>query len=541
MSERIDEGIIEGAVDYVTIKQTQTILMQMKECICKIKGKLKGTGFFCHINYEKKNIPCLMTNFHVLDKEYIKKNNKIKISMNDNAINEEITIKEQDIIYQSKKEEYDLIIIKLNEREEYIKNINYFELDENLFNKNSKNGYESIYILHYPNAQNAAVSYGNGITYDPKYQYDIQHKCNTSSGSSGGPILNLLTNKVIGIHKGFIQKNNGVKYNIGTFLKDSLGEIKNKDNKINNQINNNNLYKDFNIELKDPIHEYHIDNLKCLNIMNDGRLVSGSDDKSIIIYNKETFKPDLIIKEHDGPVNYITQLSSGILASCSDDKSIKLYSIKGNKYEVLQTLNHACAVYKIKELKNKTLASCASSGYLTTRTIITFYIKENLIYKKDYQISESDSCSQIIQTKDNEICYIVCGTLFKMKFYDFIKKKEKSCKLVRCTEDMIMMAKDLLLINGFDAIGIINVNNYEFIRTIEVPGAGWGNGVCMLNQNMSLTGDFKGNIRQWKIEVDNLILVSKKEKAHDSAITKLLNLGNGNFLSYSIDKTIKIW
>ena len=50
MSERIDEGIIEGAVDYVTIKQTQTILMQMKECICKIKGKLKGTGFFCHIN-----------------------------------------------------------------------------------------------------------------------------------------------------------------------------------------------------------------------------------------------------------------------------------------------------------------------------------------------------------------------------------------------------------------------------------------------------------------------------------------------------------
>ena len=54
MSERIDEGIIEGAVDYVTIRQTQTILMQMKESICKIKGKLKGTGFFCHINYEKK-------------------------------------------------------------------------------------------------------------------------------------------------------------------------------------------------------------------------------------------------------------------------------------------------------------------------------------------------------------------------------------------------------------------------------------------------------------------------------------------------------
>ena len=32
--------------------------------------------------------------------------------------------------------------------------------------------------------------------------------------------------------------------------------------------------------------------------MNDGRLVSCSDDKSIIIYNKEIYKPDIIIKEH---------------------------------------------------------------------------------------------------------------------------------------------------------------------------------------------------------------------------------------------------
>ena len=65
--------------------------------------------------------------------------------------------------------------------------------------------------------------------------------------------------------------------------------------------------------------------------MNDGRLVSGSNDGSIIIYNKETYKPDIIIKEHSSALKYITQLSSGILASCSDDKSIKLFNIKENK------------------------------------------------------------------------------------------------------------------------------------------------------------------------------------------------------------------
>ena len=118
MSERIDEGTIKGAVDFVKIKGMETILMQMKKSICKIDGKLIGTGFFCRIKYDNKDIPCLLTNFHVLDKEYIKKNNKIGISMNDNKINEDIIINEEDIIYQSKRNEYDLIKIKLKDLEE---------------------------------------------------------------------------------------------------------------------------------------------------------------------------------------------------------------------------------------------------------------------------------------------------------------------------------------------------------------------------------------------------------------------------------------
>ena len=244
MSERIDEGTIIGAVDYLTIKQMEHITLQMQKSICKIQGKLTGTGFFCHINYDNKRVPCLMTNFHILDKEYIiQKKNKIEISINDNKIIEEIIIKPEDVIYSSKRNEYDLVIIKLKEGQEYMKNVNYLELDENLFIKNSLKGYKSIYILHYPNSQNAAVSYGNGITFDEnKSKFDIQHKCNTLEGSSGGPILNLSTNKVIGIHKGCIQKISGEKYNIGSFLKEPLEEIKNKNSEddINIDIFSNN-------------------------------------------------------------------------------------------------------------------------------------------------------------------------------------------------------------------------------------------------------------------------------------------------------------
>ena len=56
MEVRIDEGIMDESVTFITIKQTEEILKQMKQSICKIKGKLIGTGFFCYINYVRKRI-----------------------------------------------------------------------------------------------------------------------------------------------------------------------------------------------------------------------------------------------------------------------------------------------------------------------------------------------------------------------------------------------------------------------------------------------------------------------------------------------------
>ena len=124
-------------------------------------------------------------------------------------------------------------------------------------------------------------------------------------------------------------------------------------------------------------------------------------------------------------------------------------------------------------------------------------------------------------------------------FYDLLERKVKSSISNIFTCNMIMMRKDLLFITGYNKISIINVKNYK-LRIINVPGANYINGVCVFDQNMLLTGDVN-TIKQWRIEGDNLILISKKEKAHDDGITDLLNLGNRHIASCSFDKTIKIW
>ena len=101
--------------------------------------------------------------------------------------------------------------------------------------------------------------------------------------------------------------------------------------------------------------------------------------------------------------------------------------------------------------------------------------------------------------------------------------------------------KNLLFIPGNNQISIINIDQYKLIRKIEVPGSKWICGVCMLNKNMILTGDEAGIIRQWKIEGDNLVLISKKENVHDKDICVLLNIGNRFIASGSCDNSIKIW
>ena len=223
MEERFEEGMIKGSINSITLEKTEKILEQMKTCICLVEGNKRGTGFFCKITYKNELIPVMITNYHIIDENFIEKNKKIKIKINGKG--KLIDINMDNIIYSSITNEYDLMIIKLKEENIY----KYLELDDNLFDENSENLYktESIYILHYPMGDKISVSYGLGIEKNEKY--DIKHLCDTTTCSSGGPILNLSTNKVIGIHKGFVKKvaKNlvGNTFNIGTFLKIPLKAI----------------------------------------------------------------------------------------------------------------------------------------------------------------------------------------------------------------------------------------------------------------------------------------------------------------------------
>ena len=214
----IKETRLTGFPDIITYESSKKIIEQMKKNICKIKiDEEQGTGFFCKIPFpdKYKTLPVLITNNHIINENLLNTKNK-EIEL---FIKGENDIKKLNLDNRIKhtNKNYDITIIEIKEKD----NINnYMELDDiiinDIINNNNKNieyKDETIYIIHYPN-NHLSVSYGIlNIPEDKKYE--IKHTCSSDVGSSGSPILNIETNKIIGIHKAGMR---GKNYNKGTFL-----------------------------------------------------------------------------------------------------------------------------------------------------------------------------------------------------------------------------------------------------------------------------------------------------------------------------------
>ena len=158
---KVYEGIIPGAKPWQLLEKTN--LSVLENYICKIKSDNIGTGFFCKFECNNKKIPVLITNYHVINDEFLNHHKYLKVYIKiDHHI---ININKDSKIYSSAKDKYDIMIIKINKDNKDIKN--YLEIDSNIYKEDSLLTYknEHIYILHYPNnSEKAYISYGNRRT-----------------------------------------------------------------------------------------------------------------------------------------------------------------------------------------------------------------------------------------------------------------------------------------------------------------------------------------------------------------------------------------
>ena len=127
------------------IQNTEKIVDQMKNCIYTIKSNNDKTGIaiFSFIKYRNKQIPIVITNYEIINEEYIANNNNINILRN-KEINK---IELGKTKYFNKESGIAIIEVKPKKNN----GIYFLDLDELLYEKDADVYFNkrSIYSIHY--------------------------------------------------------------------------------------------------------------------------------------------------------------------------------------------------------------------------------------------------------------------------------------------------------------------------------------------------------------------------------------------------------
>ena len=221
-----EKGMINGFAMIEYLQKAQNAVCQI--CVSDIKF---GSGFFCKIPYTKDNnllLPVLITNNHVLSKDSLEADIKIKIN-NETKI---ISLKDRK---KWTNVEMDFTCIEIKEEEDKI--YTYFNLDDKVLDKNySNDNYLNHKVLIYGfNGGKMEMVFSNEViknNEDPFFTYT----CNTLPGFSGGCVVNQFNNNVIGIHRGEIETGNKDAVNAGIYINNVINSIKKSKENISQKV-----------------------------------------------------------------------------------------------------------------------------------------------------------------------------------------------------------------------------------------------------------------------------------------------------------------
>jgi len=287
---------------------------------------------------------------------------------------------------------------------------------------------------------------------------------------------------------------------------------------LNNFWNNHTLNDFQRLAIFKNVHSYQIASV-CF--LKDGRIASSSSlvDHNVLIYNKNTFKIEIRIREKEGTC-YMNINKDGILINCLDNTYINLYEIKGKRYNNIQTIkpysllcdiigkfDRSFSIQKFIELKNGDIAILVW-GYS-----LSFYKKKKKSKKYSYlnklKEKRNENITDLCELDDKQYC-IAFGFNHLIKFLDWNKKEitevikfENNFYFSDSKNQLLLMNKNDLLVIGQKNIIIIDTKNKETIKNIKVDISGYLSSIYKLSDNIILAGFWRNCIGQFEYDIKN--------------------------------------
>ena len=352
----------------------------------------------------------------------------------------------------------------------------------------------------------------------------------------------------------FLENENKLQKDLITSLHEQIILLKEKlqmkpesANKIN-QNSSINAINFKNISEREPIHfmsKHHANNIYCIAILKNKRLVSGGYDTKIIIYDKNYTHPELEIKEHSAAVTSLIVASNGNLISSSCDKTLKIFKIEEStnktglnlNYFLLQTINttHSNNIIHVRELSSNKLVSCSLD------TQLNFYLPQNNNYSLEITIDVPKAVYDFLEILNDQLVVSFADSLhlFSLKNRKFIKElKEISCYPEWVNDCLCLLKPNHLVVCGNGYLYVVDLIQYKLLNKINTNSNNIS--LCYWNDRL-FVGTDNGMIQEYKVDDMNLSKISFKEKCHQNYIWQLLLDDEGNLISCGHDNYIKIW
>ena len=276
-----------------------------------------------------------------------------------------------------------------------------------------------------------------------------------------------------------------------------------------------------------------------MSILPSGKIISISNDKSIKIIDLNYNTIQTIEKAHEDLITYSDVKDEDNFVTCSNDQSIKTWIKKENKYQINKIIKkaHLNSIKKIIYYNNENLISCSLDKS------IKIWKKNKDNYINILTLNHLDLIYSILLIKDKNILISsgIDGTKFwcLKKYICLFQNKETVCKYQNA---LCRLNKDNIIVQGNEKKGnflkIISIEKKDIINNIKIPFQ------CsvihyIINKEIIIIGSKKDEIivyRNYTFELIQIIF-----SAHIESILGIVELKNGNIISFSKDNSIKIW
>jgi WD40 repeat protein len=278
------------------------------------------------------------------------------------------------------------------------------------------------------------------------------------------------------------------------------------------------------------ILEGHRGRVHAVAVLDGRRVVSGSGDRTLRVWNLESGETLQILEGHTSGVNAVTVLDGGRVLSGSDDGTLRVWDLKSG--ETLQILEgHTSGVNAVTVLGGRRAISGSSDRTLrvwdlesgqTLQTLEghTGWVSALAMLDGRHVVSgSSDGTLRVWDLESGETLQTLQG--------------HKS----GVTAVTVLDGYRAVSVSGYGTLRVWDLESAQTLQTLEGHTAG-ASAVAMLGGVRAVSGSQDGTLRVWDLESGQTL---QTLEGHTAMVSTVTVFDGGRAISGSQDGTLRVW